>query len=66
MVTEQAPITVDYSSSVQYARNIMRLFLDETHTLAVLRSDMLLVRTFGFLHRRLLVPRAVGRSTVMM
>ena len=44
----------------------MRLFLDETHTLAVLRSDMLLVRTFGFLDRRLLVPQAVGRSTVMM
>ena len=35
------------SSSVQYARNSMRLFSDET--LAVRRPNMLPVRTFGFL-----------------
>ena len=37
------------------------------HTLAVRRSDMLPVRTFGFLKRRVLVPhQAVGRLAALM
>ena len=36
------------------------------HTLAVRRSDMLPVRTFGFLERRVLVPQAVGRLAVLI
>ena len=44
----------------------MRLFLDETHALAVRRSDMLPVRTFDFLERKVLVPQAVGCSGVLI
>ena len=36
------------------------------HTLAVRRSDMLPVRTFGFLERRVLVPQAVGHLAVLI
>ena len=36
------------------------------HTLAVRRSDMLHVRMFGFLERKVLVPRAVGRLAVLI
>ena len=36
------------------------------HTLAVRRSDMLPVRMFSFLERRVLVPQAVGRLAVLI
>ena len=52
-----------YSSSVQYALNIRRLFLK--HTLAVHRLDALPIRTFDFLER-VVVPQAVGRLAVLI
>ena len=36
------------------------------HTLAVRRSDMLPVRTFDFVERRVLVPQAVGYLAVLI
>ena len=52
-----------YSSSVLYARNIVRLFLDETRACGaqICYPYVLGTMTFGFSERRVLVPQAVGR-----
>ena len=49
--------------SVQYPRNIMRLFLDKTRARGA-QICYAHVCTFGFSERRVLVPRGVGRWAV--
>ena len=52
-------------SSVQYARNIMRLFLDETHARGA--QIRYVTHTYvGFLERRVLVPEDVGHLAVLI
>ena len=57
-----------YSSpSVQYTRNIMRLFLDETHARgSQIRHVTRTYAWFFLLERRVLVPQAVGRLAVLI
>ena len=43
----------------------MRLFLDETHARGA-HINILPVRTFDFLERRVLVPQAIGRLAVLI
>ena len=56
------------SSSVPYAPNIMRLFLDGTRARGAQIRYVIRIYayTFGFLERRVLVPQAVGRLAVLI
>ena len=56
VATGQAPITLYSSSSVQYARNAVSLFMDETHTRGAQIRDVTRTYTrytFGFWRERL-------------
>ena len=66
VATGQASITPYSSSSVQYARNTVRLFLDETHARGAQIRCITRTFTFGFSERGALVPQTVGRSVVLI